>query len=264
HSNIVRLVPTSLTKENDYNLSVQRYFVDNFRGIPLVAILKRFKGNRVGKDKNITGKLIRTSNLKDNDVSYQLDIEELEDKELSSYSIRIDTDCILVSTRWKSLKPTLFKYAGVPIYIGLDILALNIYSDNFEVNPHYLINELRSSKVLQQVKAYQIPGSITSLKRSDFFEIKIELPTIEEQTAKVKGIRELSEKYKLLRKERNALAHGQQVSDFNEFASLKHSLGTPRQNIFSNAKSLIRFFESNDSESFNEVKELYNRRYDTH
>src|SRR5690606_9864587 len=32
HSNIVRLVPTSLTKENDYNLSVQRYFVDNFRG----------------------------------------------------------------------------------------------------------------------------------------------------------------------------------------------------------------------------------------
>lgn len=263
HSNIVRLVPTSLARENNYNLTIQRYFVDDFRGIPLVAILKRFKGNRVGKDKNIIGKFIRTSNLKDNDVSYQLDIDELEDKELSSHSIRIDTDCILVSTRWKSLKPTLFKYAGIPIYIGLDILALNLYYDNFEVNPHYLINELKSSKVLQQVKAYQLPGSITSLNRSDFFKIKIELPTIEEQRAKVKGILELSEKYKLLQKERNALAHGHQVASFDEFASLKHSLGTPRQNILSNAKSLIRFFESNDSEAFNEVKELYNKRYET-
>jgi hypothetical protein len=262
-SNAVTEVDIDQIRENHYNLNIKRYFVEDFNGIPLFELVKTVNSQRVGNENIKTGKFVRTSNLKDNDVSYQLELNEIKERELPSYSYRIDFDCILVSTRWKSLKPTLFEYKGEPIYIGIDLLALSIYSNNFEVDPHYLISELRSTKVLKQVAAFQNPGAISSLNRADFFEIKIEVPTIEEQRAKVKGILELSEKFKLLQKERNALAHGNQVATFDEFASLKHSLGTPRQNILSNAKSLIRFFENNNSGAFNEVKELYNKRYDT-
>jgi type I restriction enzyme M protein len=262
-SNAVTEVDIDQIRGNHYNLNIKRYFVEDFKGIPLFEIVKNIRGQRVDKEKIATGKFVRTSNLKDNDVSYQLELNQIKERELPSHSSKIDFDCILVSTRWKSLKPTLFEYKGVPIYIGIDLLALTVYSNNFEIDPHYLISELRSTKVLKQLAAFQNPGAITSLNRADFFEIKIDVPTIEEQRAKVKGILELSEKFKLLQIERNALAHGNQVATFDEFASLKHSLGTPRQNILSNAKSLIRFFENNNSDAFNEVKELYNKRYDT-
>ena len=263
HSHAIIEVAIEKVRENNYNLNIQRYFVEEYSGIPLFEVVKTIRGQRIGKENITTAKFVRTSNLKDNDVSYKLELNEIKERELPSHSSRIDFDCILVSTRWKSLKPTLFEYKGEPIYIGIDLLALSIYSNNFEVDPHYLISELRSTKVLKQVAAFQNPGAITSLNRADFFEIKIEVPTIEEQRAKVRGILELSEKFKLLQIERNALAHGNQVASFDEFASLKHSLGTPRQNILSNAKSLIRFFENNNSDAFNEVKELYNKRYDT-
>lgn len=262
-SNAVTEVNIEQIRDNHYNLNIQRYFVEDFKGTPLLEVVKNIKGQRVGKEKITTGKFVRTSNLKDNDVSYQLELNEIKERELPSHSSKIDFDCILVSTRWKSLKPTLFEYKGEPIYIGIDILALTVYSKNFEIDPHYLISELRSTKVLKQVAAFQNTGAITSLSRADFFEIKIDVPAIEEQKAKVKGILELSEKFKLLQRERNALAHGNQVATFDEFASLKHSLGTPRQNILSSVKSLIRFFENNKTEVFNEVKELYNKRYET-
>jgi hypothetical protein len=263
HSKVVIEVGIEEVRKNHYNLNVNRYFGEDYKGTPLLELVKAFRGERVVRENLTTGKFVSTSILKDNDVSYQLDINEIKNRKLPFYSNRIESDCILISTRWKSLKPTLFEYTGEPIFIGIDLLAIKVHSTNFEVDPHYLINELRSTKVLKQVAAFQNPGAKTSLNRADFFEIKIEVPTLEEQRAKVKGILELSEKFKLLQIERNALVHGHQVATYDEFASLKHSLGTPRQNILSNAKSLIRFFENNNSEAFIEVKELYNKRYDT-
>ncbi len=255
----VRQISIDRIRENDYNLSVKRYLLKEFEGVALKKIVKIFHGTRVGQGGY--GKFIRTSNLKDDDIDYFLDINAVEDRELRVHSKRIEHSCLLVSVRWKSLKPTLFEYSDTPIYVGLDIIALEI--GNQYLDPHYLISELRSDRVIDQVAAYQNTGAMQSLNRSDFFDIKIKVPSLEEQQAKVRGILELSKKFKSLQKERNALAHGQQVKNFDEFASLKHSLGAPRQNILSNAKSLIRFFESNNTPEFIKVKKLYIERYKT-
>lgn len=257
----VRMVDIDTIAENKFDLNVQRYFIDDVEGVALKEILNEVKGFRKYESKS--GKIVRTSNLKDDDISYTLNIDELEARSLSPRLIQIEKSCLLVSTRWGTLKPTLFSYTGTPIYIGVDILALEINNTNFEVDLHYLISELRSSKVIHQFSAYQNTAAIQHLSRLDFFSIKISLPAIEEQRAKVRGILELSKKLKALQNERNALAHGHQVKSFDEFASLKHSLGAPRQNILSNAKSLIRFFESNNSNSFQEVKSRYAERYKT-
>ena len=71
---------------------------------------------------------------------------------------------------------------------------------------------------------------------------------------------EISEKIKQLQNERNALAHGVSTKEFNEFASLKHTLGRPRQNILGWSKNLSKFFfQQKDSISvFNdEFKALF-------
>jgi len=255
----VRQISIDRIRKNNYNLSVQRYLLDEFDGVSLKNVTKSIQVVRAVK--GTFGKLITTSNLKDDDVDYHLNINEINERELPSHSTKIGNSCLLVSTRWKSLKPTLFEYSDTPIYIGLDILALEI--DDQNIDPHYLVSELRSTNVLNQVSAYQNTGAIHFLNRSDFFDIKVKVPPLLEQKAKVKVILELSQKFKALQNERNALVHGQQIKSFDEFASLKHSLGAPRQNILSNAKSLIRFFETNDAPEFDEVKKRYAERYET-
>src|SRR5690606_2275373 len=76
----------------------------------------------------------------------------------------------------------------------------------------------------------------------------IKLPSIEEQRAKIQGIYELSEKIKSLQEERNALAHGKSLKQFNEFASLKHTLGRPRQNILDWSDNLLDFLTKKKDE----------------
>ncbi len=255
----LRYIPLEKVRANKYNLSVQRYFAEEYEGTPLKRLVKSISGTRVGKD--TFGKFIRTGNLKNDDVDYSLDIDKIEKRKLPVHSRKIEESCILVSTRWKSVKPTLFQYTGEPIFIGIDILALEIRNPNLD--SHYLISELNSKKIIEQVTAFQNPGAIQAINREDFFRIKINVPSIEEQKAKIRGILELSQKLRTLQQERNALIHGQQLKNFDEFASLKHSLGAPRQNILSNAKSLIRFFESNEAKVFEKVKELYSNHYGT-
>ena len=184
----------------------------------------------------------------------------MHDDRLKS-SRKISESCLLVSRQWKLLKPTYFEFKKTPIYIGREIVALKV--DESQVNVDFLINELKSEAVHKQLNLYKNKGSINSLDVLDLLKIKIILPSIGEQQAKIRGVLELSQRVKVLLSERNVLAHGQQVKSFDEFASLKHSLGTPRQNILSNVKSLIRFFENNNSNAFIEVKDFYNNRYET-
>lgn len=253
----VRWVSIEQVRSNDYNLSVQRYFADEFRGEELKGYVKSLSGIRT--DKGSTGKFVRTSNLSDDSIDYLLDQSALNKRELPTHSRRIEESCLLISTRWKTLKPTYFKYEGTPIHIGIEIMPFRIKEDL--IDRHYLINELRSPEVLKQVKAYQNPGAIQFIKRADLLDIKIDVPSLIEQKAKIKGFQELSQKLRSIEQERNALAHGQEIKSYDEFASLKHSMGAPRQNILSNAKSLLRFFEENHSEAFAEVKNNYKSRY---
>src|SRR5690606_29149491 len=92
-------------------------------------------------------------------------------------------------------------------------------------------------------------------------EVVIKLPSLEEQRAKVQGIYELSDKIKNLQAERNALAHGKLIKEFNEFASLKHTLGRPRQNILDWSDNLLDFL-NNKREGFESLNKAFAEFYD--
>ncbi|WP_020534898.1 N-6 DNA methylase [Lewinella cohaerens] len=241
-SDNIRIISKGEIQDQDYNLNVSRYFVKEHSGVELEKILTSIKGERKNLPKK--GKYVRIRDLSDDPLSFQLNVDNIEVSELKPHTAAITESCLLLAMRWNKLKPTYFRFNGTPIYFSNDIEVFKI--NESAVNPAFLVNELHTDEVLEQVAAYQSGTSaVVRLNRRDLFRIKVKLPSFGEQLAKVQGLRELSDRIKTLQAERNALAHGKAISQFNEFASLKHTLGRPRQNILDWSDNLIHFFTEN-------------------
>lgn len=240
NSDFVRIIDNEEVIANDFNLNIPRYFQEDIEGVKLRDILTYIRGERRGLPEE--GKLIRVRDLKDDKTDFQLDIKQVEGMPLTRPDIhRIDASCLLLTIRWKTLKPTYFQFDDEPIFRGSDILPFEVDEEIADVA--YLASELHADYVEQQLDGFRQGAAVPFIRRDDLLEVKIKLPSIEEQRAKVAGLKEISEKIRQLQSERNALAHGINAKEFNEFASLKHTLGRPRQNILGWSKNLARFFE---------------------
>ena len=259
NSDAVRIVDNSQIIESDYNLNVNRYFQKSIDGIKLGDICEVLKGKR--SELPDTGRLIRIRDLKDDKVDFKLDISQIEVSGLRTPNLRrIAESCLLLAIRWKTLKPTLFEFSDTPIYLNLDILCFKV---NEEIaDTAYLINELYADYVQEQLESYRLGGTIPFIRKEDLLEIVIKLPSLNEQRAKVQGIEELSEKIKVLQFERNAIEHGKEINQFNEFASLKHTLGRPRQNILDWTDNLLHFL-SLKRDGFESLNKAFFEFYET-
>lgn len=257
--NVVKIVSNEQIRDNDYNLSVARYFQKQIDGVKLGDILELVRGQRGNLPE--TGKLIRIRDLKDDKVDFTLDVSSVEETELRRSDIHLVSEsCLLLAIRWRTLKPTLFEFKGEPIFRSQDILSFKVneaIADNA-----YLINELHADYVQEQLESYRLGASVMPfIRRDDLMEVVIKLPSIEEQRAKVQGIYELSGKIKSLQEERNALAHGKTLKQFSEFASLKHTLGRPRQNILDWSDNLLDFL-TKKKEGFEALNKAFTEFYD--
>ncbi len=262
--NIERTVKISEIQKISYNLNVPRYFQEeiplenNEKLVKLKDILEYVRGLR-GNLPN-TGKLVRIRDLKDDKFDSRLNISEIEEVELRKRDIhQINETCLLLAIRWQSLKPTYFDFDGTPIYKNQDILSFKVNESIADYR--YLINELHADYVQEQLEAYRMGTTIPYIRKDDLLKVAIKLPSLQEQKAKVKGIFELSDKLKMLREERNALAHGKTLKQFSEFASLKHTLGRPRQNILDWSDNLLDFL-SKKKEGFEVLNNAFTEFYD--
>lgn len=256
----VRIVNLDQIRENNFYLQVPRYFKKSIEGTKLKDLLQSIRGNFANKF--LEGQLVKNRDLKDDKIDFNLEVSKIEKSELRTPHIKeINESCLLLATRWKTLKPTWFEYANEPIYLRIgDILPFRIREEL--VDKAYLISELHSEYVKEQLDSYRIGGSIPMIRKDDLLEVVIKLPSLTEQRAKVQGIEEISTEIKELQKERKAIAHGIAINQFNEFASLKHTLGTPRQNILDWTDNLLDFF-SNKPEGFNALNDGFNDFYGT-
>ncbi|MCP9767916.1 hypothetical protein EGI22_08325 [Lacihabitans sp. LS3-19] len=259
NEDVIQIVDNWQIKANDYNLNVPRYFQKKIDGIKLGEILEYIRGQRGNLPK--TGKLTRIRDLKDDKVDFTLDVPRMEETELRRPDIHLlDESCLLLAIRWRTLKPTLFEFKGEPIFRGQDILSFKV--NESRADKAYLINELHADYVQEQLESYRLGASVMPfIRRDDLMEVVIKLPSIEEQRAKVQGIYELSDKIKSLQEERNALAHGKSIKQFNEFASLKHTLGRPRQNILDWSDNLLDFLNKK-KEGFEALNKAFSEFYD--
>lgn len=251
-SESVRIISTDQIRHLNYNLNVPRYFLKEIEGVLLSDILETTSINRISMPE--TGKLVKIKDLKEDDLSFKLDLRSVDNMLLNKTGIkRVEESCLLLSLRWRTLKPTCFEYTGTPIYLNQDILPFKINENDVDIN--YLVNELKAEYIREQLDAFRV-GTIPFIKRNDLLAVRIKLPSLNEQIAKMQGVEELSSKIKELQKERNALAHGQSNANFNEFASLKHTLGRPRQNILDWSDNLLDFLTSKENELASVNKEF--------
>lgn len=240
-SDFLRVVSNYMIQENNYNLDVHRYFQKgiipekNENLVKLKDLMEYVRGQR--GDLPESGKLVRIRDLKDDKVDYKLDLSIIERTVLRRPNIyQLNDSCLLLAIRWRTLKPTLFKYDGEPIFRNQDILSFKV--DESIVNISYLINELHSEYVQEQLEAYRIGTTIPFIRKDDLCEVVVKLPPLEEQKAKVQGIVELSDKIKILQEERNALAHGVSNKLYESVSTIKHSLGKPLLNIGSSLRNI--------------------------
>lgn len=257
--NVVKIVYNEQIRDNDYNLSVARYFQKQIEGVKLGDILELVRGRRGNLPE--TGKLIRIRDLKDDKVDFTLDVSSVEETEVRRPDIHLVSEsCLLLAMRWRTLKPTLFEFKGEPIFRSQDILSFKI--NEAIADKAYLINELHADYVREQLESYRLGASVMPfIRKDDLMEVVIKFPSIEEQRAKVQGIYELSDKIKSLQEERNALAHGKTLKQFSEFASLKHTLGRPRQNILDWSDNLLDFL-TKKKEDFEALNKAFSEFYD--
>ena len=258
-SEVVRIIGINKIQDQNYNLSVGRYFKKQVEGVKLGDILEFVRGERKNLPKN--GKLLRIRDLKNDKVNFDLDVATIEVYDLRRPGIHlINESCLLLAMRWRTLKPTFFEFKGDPIFSGQDILSFKFNVSI--VDKAYLINELHSDYVQEQLESYGMGDSSMSLiRKEDLMEVVIKLPSLEVQRAKVQGIYEISHEIKAFAAENTAVAYGNSIKQFNEYASLKHTLGRPRQNILDWSDNLLDFLNKKQ-ESFESLNKEFATFYE--
>ncbi len=181
---VLMLIDNDEIKTNDYILNVPRYFQKKIDGVRLGDVLEKVSGLRARDTQ--TGKLVRTSDLKDKDVDFLIDLSKVDETQFNRPDIqKISESCLLLASRWKSLKPTFFNYIDTPIFKVNDILAFRI--DESKVDISYLISELGADYVIEQLESVRMGAVVPYLRSSDLLDVRINLPSLKEQKAKAFG-----------------------------------------------------------------------------
>lgn len=264
-SQYVRLVSTKEIIENDYNLSVKRYFYeendkiiipDDFKLVKLGEITSV---RRAEKNVDKIGRNVKISDLKSDPFNFEIKSSDLEVTNLSSAYQRISSNVMLLS-KIITLKPTYcFVYEKEYIYINNNIIALHV--DEAQVDIRFLILELNTERVKRFVKLRLSGVTIQSINTKDILEIPILLPSLEKQKAIVDDSRsqlifEKENELKLLK------AKFEQQT-YEEFASLKHALGKPIPGINTALEYIYDYLKKNQDRAISLADVVSQRRQTT-
>lgn len=252
-SDIERVVDLIQIKKFDYILSVERYFQSKIDGVKLGDILELVRGHKGNLPE--TGKLIRIRDLKDDKIDFTLDISGIEERTFNQPSIHcISESCLLLARRWRTLKPTLFEFTGQPILRNQDILSFKV--NEAVVDTAFLINELHADYVQEQLESYRLGSSI---RTEDLMEVVIKLPSLEEQRAKVEGLKQafINAKEEELKLQKEIL--GIKEDTFKEFASIKHTFRQYLGAIESNVVGTRKFLNKRDGQIIS-LDDVYSKK----
>lgn len=257
NTDAVRLITNKEVISNGFNLNLPLYFQDDIDGVKLKDLLTPFRGGTNDLPKK--GKFIRSIDLLKH--GNRLNIQEIDSRTLDiSHVKRINESCLLVASKWYELLPTYFEYDNESIFHDLQIRAFHV--DRTKIDVDYLLNEFKEEYVLRQLHSFSSGSAMPIIRRDDLLEIKLKLPSLLEQRVKLDQIRLNRAQLSQLRYEFDIARTNIEKREFNEFASLKHTLGTPRQNILGWSKNLFNFFvrEKNSiaqlSDEFKEIFDL--------
>ncbi len=237
-------ISNNVIVDNDYNLDVPRYFIKPVKGSELRDLMTLIRGE---KKQDVSGKIIRIRDLKDDRFNASFEIDGNNDLEIPTTELEISESCLLVALAGKKLKPTYFKYTGTPIYVSQNISCFVVNQQKVDIE--YLISELHNDLSVSQVASLQIGTGIPRLRKDDFLSIRIQLPHFIEQMSKVEGLKQeyIKNKEKELSLEKEIL--GLKDEAFREFASIKHTFRQYLNALKSNVSGTRKFISNNDSKN---------------
>jgi len=188
--NVARCVSFSEISKEDYNLNLQRfinpvYFSESHKRSNSEEILNLSDISQVIRPKReavtIDYPFVNMAKLANEPSNYVLKTEILPKKKSYSRSRPLlKEDALLIGTVGGVLKPTLFHYDKTPIYLGTNVIALRINQEKLDFE--YLISELNSDFIRNQVKKLPMGTTIPHIKKSDILSIAIRVPKKNEQS----------------------------------------------------------------------------------
>lgn len=229
---ISRLVEIKEIRDEGYNLSVNRYIYEEVEnGVPLEEFLTIYF--RRGRTTKRGGKYIRISELKSDPNDRIIDLESLSTKQdVPGNSTKIHGRLLLISLRFLELKPSIINITeGESVYKSNDVAAF--YVDEQKVILDYLILELHSDHVRRQLDRYRRGATMPYISKEDFLKVKIRLPYIQEQAAKVEGYRAASTDKLNQVKDRVYRVKEEEERAAENRASIEHILGRPLSGLYS-------------------------------
>lgn len=248
---IIRIVDNEQIRNNDYNLSVPRYFRKEIDGVRLGDMLEYVRGN--SEEQPEAGKLIQMRDLKNDKVDFTLNTSSVLIHELKRPNIySVKETCLLVANRGITLKPTLFEFKGEPIFISQDIQAFKV--DEAIADNAYLIYELHKDYVQEQLDSYRMGASIPFIRTKDLMEIVIKLPKISDQRKKV-----LEDKLAFIRIEEERIKQIRLKHDLiieDDSSVLRHLIKGPLKNLSSSIDGINKIISSQISATLPSVFDL--------
>jgi type I restriction-modification system DNA methylase subunit len=143
----------------------------------------------------------------------------------------IDSEALLLSLKWNFLKPTLFQpeKGAISIKKG-DLIALNVNEDL--VIPQYLVFQLNSDYVREQLKSISKGTEIKYITQGDLFQIKIPLPSLNEQ-------KDFLAKRNIIQKEKSILADFiDQIKLYENYSDQKKELERFASSYFTDSQTI--------------------------
>lgn len=251
NASVVRFVANDLIAKNEFNINVPRYFAGEVGGDELERFAKPI--SRTERDRPF-GKLVAASNLIHNSPEVVLDSSKLALVELDQNCTPVTSSCIIVVLIGRKLMPTVFRFNGEPIYIKNQLAAFEI--DHSLVDLEFLARELRSDYVEKQLEHLRLADLVPTLRQKDFLKVKIKLPELQEQIAKVKGIKEAMAGNNSEVENLSKTVSDLQGKMFEQSAYLRHVLVGPTSNLKGFVNSVLSIFENQIVPNYPDIPKL--------
>jgi len=252
HANIkneaIRILPNRRIEEEDFNLGVNRYFIEDSNGV-VIADLGEILATNMPVEK--VGRLITGQWLKADPLNYLIPNNFLPYEQLPKFCRQISESCFLIATTGGKMKVGFFKYEGIPFYISSDIFPFRLATQL--LTPEYFVYQLLSKSALEQLRAYSSGSAIQRITKSDFLRLKLDIPSIENSQASLlhqelvlKGARNayIQIREKELDNERQLLGLKEEAT--RNFQSMKHTFRQYLSSLKSNTLGTKKFLQMNE------------------
>lgn len=247
-SEAIKILSSSRIEQEDFNISVNRYFVEEFNGVSVGELGEIFATSTAVEK---VGHLINTQWLRVDPLNYLIPNNFVSYEQLPKSCRQIAESCFLISTTGGKLKVGYFNYEGIPFYISSDIFPFRLVTHL--VIPEYFVYQLLSKSTLDQLRSYTSGSAIQRVSKSDFLRLKLDIPSIENtqssllhQQSVLKGARNayIHSREKELESERQLLGLKEEAS--RNFQSMKHTFRQFLSSLKSNTLGTKKFLELNE------------------